>query len=131
MAVDSEVCPSGNSHGKRRILIVDDEREIRELLQTLLSIGYETSEACDGREAIDLVRCQPPDLITLDLAMPVLDGHAVLRCLERDPSTARIPVVVVSACLSELKPTSQVRRVIAKPFDIGELMESIDDILLN
>jgi len=128
MAVDSGIGTSGNQLSKRRILIVDDEQDIRDLLDTVLSNGYLTSKACDGREAIDRVACERPDLITLDLAMPVLDGHAVLRHLAKHPDTAEIPVIVVSAFPSDLIPTSQVRRVISKPFDIVELIEEIDKI---
>ncbi|HEX5417462.1 MAG TPA: response regulator [Chloroflexota bacterium] len=111
---------------QRSILIVDDQEEIRELLaDVLIEHGYATLTAADGKEAIENIKKQRPDLITLDLAMPGLDGHGVLKRLACDPSTSRIPVVVVSAYCSGLEVTPQIVRVVSKPFDVSELLELI------
>ena len=115
---------------KRSILIVDDQEEIRELLSDVLVLdGYSTQTAANGLEAIEQIAKWVPDLITLDLAMPGLDGHGVLKRLAGDPRTASIPVVVVSAYSSELQPTPQIVRVVPKPFEVSELMDLIRGVL--
>ena len=115
---------------KRSILIVDDQEEIRELLSDVLLLdGYTTQTAADGLEAIEKISKKLPDLITLDLAMPVLDGHGVLKRLAGDPKTSSIPVVVVSAYSSDLQPTPQIVRVVPKPFEVAELMDLIRGVL--
>jgi len=115
---------------KRSILIVDDQEEIRELLSDVLLLGgYTTQTAANGLEAIEKIASKVPDLITLDLAMPGLDGHGVLKQLARDPKTSSIPVVVVSAYTSDLEPTPQIVRVVPKPFEVSELMDLIRGVL--
>lgn len=82
-----------------RIAIVDDTPDARRLIRRILQSqgNYTIFEAEDGRSAIDLARRELPDLIVLDLMMPETDGFAVLDALKADPSTAPIPVVVVTA----------------------------------
>jgi CheY-like chemotaxis protein len=114
----------------RSILIVDDQEEIRELLSDVLLLdGYTTQTAANGLEAIEQISKRVPDLITLDLAMPVLDGHGVLRRLAGDPRMSAIPVVVVSAYSSDLQPTPQIVRIVPKPFEVSELMDLIRGVL--
>lgn len=118
--------------GQQSILVVDDQAEIRDLLQQIFdSQGYNTRTAVDGEEALTAVRFQRPDLITLDLAMPRINGHEVLRQLARDPRTASIPVIVVSAYPCDLCPTKQVAGVIPKPFEIHELIEAVSVALTD
>jgi CheY-like chemotaxis protein len=83
----------------RRVLVVDDSRANRDALADLLSAdGFVVSTAADGSEALDRLRSEPaPDLILLDLMMPVMDGWAFLQEHRRDQALAHIPVVVVSA----------------------------------
>ena len=115
---------------KQSILIVDDQEEIRDLLSDLLHLsGYVTQTAANGLEAIEQISKDRPDLITLDLAMPVLDGHGVLQRLAGDPRTSTIPVVVVSAYSLDLQPTPQIVRVVPKPFEVFELIELIKGVL--
>lgn len=82
-----------------RIAIVDDTPDARRLIRRILQSqgNYTIFEAADGREAIRLAKAELPDLIILDLMMPETDGFAVLDALKADPSTAPIPVVVVTA----------------------------------
>ncbi|NTU78696.1 MAG: adenylate/guanylate cyclase domain-containing response regulator, partial [Chloroflexales bacterium] len=80
------------------ILIVDDEPfNIAILEQELEDFGYRTLSAADGRSALEQVAATPPDLVLLDIMMPVMDGFAVLERLKADPETRDIPVVVISA----------------------------------
>src|SRR5581483_4330452 len=84
--------------GVQRALIVEDRPEIGDLLaQILQPLGFRTYIAYDGIEATRLARTIRPDLLTLDLNLPVRDGHSVLGDLAADPLTSRIPVIVISA----------------------------------
>ncbi len=116
------------------ILVVDDEPANRKLLQALLAPeGYVVRTAASGREALDLVARQPPDLVLLDVMMPELDGYAVAAVLKADPSTARIPVIMVSALgdrdtrLSGLHAGAE--DFLAKPVDRAELWLRVRNLL--
>jgi len=83
----------------RKILIVDDEEQIRSLLMDMLGRiepSVKLREAGDGRRAIELALADPPDVITLDLQMPEVDGYAVLRELRSNPKTEKIPIAVLT-----------------------------------
>jgi CheY-like chemotaxis protein len=80
------------------ILVVDDNRENLELLEAYLEdIDCRTIPACDGPEALDIVKKDKPDLILLDIMMPKMSGFEVCRRVKNDPSTAHIPVIMVTA----------------------------------
>ncbi len=82
----------------RTILLADDHEDNRAaLLAVLEHDGYRTLEARNGREAVDLVRAHRPDLVVMDLAMPVMDGLQAMRLLKEDPETAGIPIVAFTA----------------------------------
>jgi two-component system phosphate regulon response regulator PhoB len=84
------------SHEK--ILIVEDEEEIRELVvYNLGKQGYQAIPAETGEEGLRLIRSEKPDLIVLDLMLPGVDGLEVTRTLKRDPATAAIPLVMLTA----------------------------------
>jgi serine phosphatase RsbU (regulator of sigma subunit) len=83
---------------KFKILIVDDEPfNVDYLEQELDDLGYITVSACNGHEALEKVQNDSPDLILLDIMMPVMDGFEVLSHLKRDPDTRDLPVIVISA----------------------------------
>src|SRR5580658_8398314 len=83
---------------QQRILIVDDERHNRELLEVMLQQeGFLLLTATSGEEALAVVRRQPPDLILLDIMMPGMDGYEVAGRLKSNPSTKSIPIVMVTA----------------------------------
>ena len=83
------------------ILIVDDEKKNRIFMKDILEVkGYHVSEAEDGEQALHKVIKEPPDVILLDVMMPGMDGFEVCRRLKRDPKTASIPILMVTA-LSE------------------------------
>ena len=83
---------------RETILVVDDEEDILELVQYNLSrAGFKTSCVTSGEEALRVVRGTPPDLILLDLMLPGVDGLEVCRLLKRDPKTAHVPVVMLTA----------------------------------
>jgi CheY-like chemotaxis protein len=80
------------------ILVADDDANLRKILCLFLKgAHYETVEAANGREALQLARSQRPDAVLMDIAMPLLDGFEVCRMLKDDPETRRIPVVICTA----------------------------------
>jgi len=82
------------------ILIVDDDIDLRALLETLLrSQGYLTLTAANGEEALASIAQRAPDLILLDILMPGMDGNEVARRLKANPSTANIPIIIVTVQL--------------------------------
>jgi two-component system, cell cycle response regulator DivK len=86
------------SDSKKRILIAEDKATSRELLRTVLeNQGYAVTEAADGEEALQKARADVPDLILLDLQMPVRNGYAVLSELRQEQRFARVPIVAVTA----------------------------------
>jgi CheY-like chemotaxis protein len=80
------------------ILIVDDKATSRELLRTVLEKqGYVVTEAADGEEALQKVRAESPQLVLLDLQMPVRNGYEVLRELRQDSRFAALPIIAITA----------------------------------
>ena len=80
------------------ILSVDDEQDVTDLVQfNLTRAGYEVITASTGREALACVSLRRPDLILLDLMLPDIDGFGICEILRREPSTAAIPIVILTA----------------------------------
>ena len=108
----------------KKILVVDDDEAIVELLQELFTEeGFEVKISIDG-QALKTAPQFQPDLILLDVLMPLMDGIEVSRGLKADPATRHIPIILFSANakLKELD-TTHVESFIAKPFDITELLD--------
>ena len=83
---------------RKHALIVDDEPDIVSYLEMVLQDqGYETSTAGNGNEALDAVREDPPDLVTLDISMPAASGTRLYKELKTDDELSGIPVVIVTA----------------------------------
>ena len=83
---------------KMKVLIVDDEPlNVDYIEQRLEDLNYEIITAADGQEALDKIKSEHPDLVLLDLMMPVLDGFAVLSEVKADPSLRETPVIIISA----------------------------------
>jgi two-component system, cell cycle response regulator DivK len=82
----------------RLLLVADDEEDTRLIFSAVLThVSYDVLVAPDGRAAVEQARLHAPDLILMDLDMPVLDGWEATRALKADPATASIPVVAVTA----------------------------------
>ena len=110
-----------------KVLVVDDSAVIRELISVNLSLeGFEVTVAGDGAAALALVSELRPDVITLDVVMPVLDGFETLAALRADPATAHIPVVLVTgraqAADRERGRQLGVDAYLTKPFEPSELV---------
>jgi DNA-binding response OmpR family regulator len=114
-----------------RILVADDDNAIRRLLQRVLSReGYAVSTAANGQEALAQIERDPPDLLLLDLMMPMLSGWEVYAHLRRQ-GPADLPVIVLTA--GEQATRAQQRLsgalVISKPFDLDALLSAIESLL--
>ncbi|HXX07003.1 MAG TPA: response regulator [Pseudolabrys sp.] len=82
----------------RRILVVEDQEDNRQILRDLLGhAGYELTEAGDGEEALSAVAKERPDLILMDIQLPIMDGYEVTRRLKKDPAYKDIPIIVVTS----------------------------------
>ncbi len=118
----------------KKILIADDEEDVKVVVQLFLeSKGYDIVTAYDGLDAMDRAREENPDLIILDVMMPIIDGFEVCKKLKEDPGLKDIPVVMLSASShAESKQRGiEVGAVeyIVKPFDPEKLQAVIESIL--
>ena len=117
----------------RKILTVDDEKHIVRLIQVNLERhGYEVVTAYDGREALQKVEEENPDLVILDVMMPYMDGFEVLQNLKRNPSTRDIPVIMLTAKAQDADVfkgwQSGVDCYLTKPFNPMELISFVQRI---
>jgi len=111
------------------ILVVEDDDAVAMMIQDYLNAhDYRTARAADGREAVEMVQQEPPDLIVMDLMMPRLTGGEAATALRRDPQTENIPIVAISAVadvtsIAEMLPLDE---VLPKPFDLDDLVDAIE-----
>ncbi len=118
----------------KKILIADDRPEVVELVKvTLEGEGYLTIDASDGREALEKIRKEKPDLILLDIVMPKMDGFEVLSELKNDSQTEDTPVIMLTAQGQKLDQEKGkelgATGYIIKPFSPSALLERIEEIL--
>ena len=114
-----------------KILVVDDIEDIRSLLQEALQAsGYHTLEAADGREALSMIEAESPDLVILDIAMPVMSGFQVLRQLRKNSD---IPIIMLSARTDTVDKVESLELgaddYITKPFEIAEMTARVEAVL--
>ncbi|MCL4458376.1 MAG: response regulator [Chloroflexi bacterium] len=118
----------------KKVLIADDEQPLRLLLRaTLSSDAYQILEAEDGKETLALAQKEQPDILLLDVLMPGLDGFEVCERLKKDPATAGITVVMLTAKGQETD-KERGKRVgadyyLTKPFSPIQLLQLMNDIL--
>ncbi len=114
----------------RRVLVVDDSEVIRRLIAVNLELeGFEVFLAEDGQECLDLVDKVVPDVVTLDVVMPRLDGFATAARLRSGATTRGLPIVMVSACAQESDLARGrelgVEAYLTKPFDPADLVRVV------
>jgi len=119
---------------KTKILVVDDEPDALELVEfNLRQAGYDVSTAADGAEALTKARATVPGLIVLDLMLPEMDGLEVCKILRRDPATARIPIIMLTAKAGEIDRILGLELgaddYVTKPFSPRELVLRIKNVL--
>jgi CheY-like chemotaxis protein len=121
---------------KNKILIIEDNLDVRENLSEILTLsGYDTVMASNGKEGVEAALSEMPDLILCDIMMPELDGYGVLRILSKNPASASIPFIFLTAKMD----MTDLRRgmtlgaddYITKPFDDVELLDTIEMRLLK
>ncbi|HEX2029409.1 MAG TPA: response regulator [Nitriliruptorales bacterium] len=119
---------------RRKVLVVDDEADVRLLCRVNLEFeGYEVLEARDGVEAMQVLEDEPPDVVLLDVMMPRMDGWQVLAAIKRDPATADIPVVMLTAKVQDHDQIHAwgggVADYITKPFSPLAISHVLDQVL--
>lgn len=123
-----------NPGPRHKILITDDDPVIIELLQVNLEFeGYDVITAADGLEAVERAARDTPDLVILDIMMPRMDGWTARAEMLKDPRTAEIPVIFLSARAQQADLRkgyeSGVAAYVTKPFEPVELLDLIEQIL--
>lgn len=119
---------------KTKILIVDDEPDALELIEVnLKSAGFDVLRAASGREALEKARAALPALILLDVMLPEMDGLEVCKALRRDPKTAFIPIVMLTARAAEIDRILGLELgaddYVTKPFSPRELVLRVRNLL--
>lgn len=115
------------------VLVVDDEFGITEVVDALLTdCGHQVRRAINGQQALEIVREQIPDVVLLDMMMPLLDGPATLRALRLDTRTQAIPVILMSGLPPEKIAQlagSGYQAMLRKPFRAEELLDALLRVL--
>ncbi|MFI2201699.1 response regulator [Streptomyces sp. NPDC020192] len=116
-----------------RVLVVDDNKVIRQLIRVNLELeGLEVVTAADGAECLDVVHQVRPDVVTLDVVMPRLDGLRTAARLRADPRTHNLPLAIISACTQyevESGLDVGVDAFLAKPFEPAEMVQLVKRLI--
>jgi two-component system, OmpR family, phosphate regulon response regulator PhoB len=118
----------------KTLLIADDEKMLRQLVRaTFRGLPLRILEAVDGTDALAMARIERPDLVLLDVGLPVLDGYAVCRALKTDPATANTKVVMLTARAQrqdvERGKAAGADAYITKPFSPQRLLADLEGFL--
>ena len=119
---------------RRRVLVVDDSAVIRDLISVNLELeGFDVVTAVDGQDALDKIREVIPDVVTIDVVMPRLDGFDTVARLRADPRTSHLKIAMVTACAQEAD-INRGRRVgvdayVTKPFDPDTLVRTVRELI--
>ena len=111
----------------KKVLVIDDDTEILNLIRTRLQAHYEVILASDGEAGLQKIPSEKPDLILLDIKMPQVDGFTFLRRFKRLDEIKRIPIIVLTAYVNmkDLFEAEGITDYILKPFDAAELLQKI------
>lgn len=111
------------------VLIVEDDEDLRDMMAQMLSIeGFDTATAANGREALDYLHgTTKPNVILLDLMMPIMDGWEFRRQQKADPDLAPVPVIILSALDQTRAAPVDAEAFLKKPLDFGRLLELVRD----
>jgi len=123
-----------NESKKDRILVIDDETQLIEMVQIRLEAnGYEVITANNGQEGVDKAKDENPDLIILDIMMPVMDGYEACKILKNDPQCSKIPIIFLSAKAQDedtkIGEEKGADAFVKKPFETADLMTKIEELL--
>jgi two-component system cell cycle response regulator DivK len=117
---------------KKRILVVEDQEDNRQILRDLLTkAGFDMIEAENGEDAVALAQASRPDLILMDIQLPILDGYEATRRIKADPNLKSIPIIVVTSyALSGDEEKARLAGCddyVAKPFSPRQLLAKIKE----
>ncbi|KKL90904.1 hypothetical protein LCGC14_1900030 [marine sediment metagenome] len=118
----------------KKILIADDKLEVVELLRaTMEGEDYQIISASDGREALEKIGKEKPDLVLLDVVMPKMNGLEVLAKVKKDPQTKDVPIIMLTAKGQQLDKDKGIglgaEDYIIKPFSPSHLLRKIEEIM--
>jgi len=118
----------------KRILIVEDQEDLRGVLRDLLSgSGYLIVEAADGQDGVTKAKSERPDLILMDIQLPVVDGYEATRQIKADPSLAKTPIIAVSSFAmkgdEEKARAAGCDHYVTKPYSPLQLLRTIRSVL--
>lgn len=114
---------------KRKVLIVDDQNGIRVLLvEVFSSEGYQTSQASNGKLALEIVRKDPPDLVLLDMKIPGMDGLDILKHIKQINPSIKVIMMTAYGELDMIKEATDLGALMhfTKPFDIDDLRSAVN-----
>lgn len=116
------------------ILVIDDDPDIRDLVSVYLEgAGHSVTHAENGQAGIDLAQEYRPDLLVLDINMPIMDGTRVMQILRGAPETAKLPVIALSAMTASDMRDDMYQlgcdAYVVKPIDFGVLMDKVDKLI--
>ena len=119
---------------KKKVLVVDDEPAVRQLIRRILSKDYAVLEAQNGEEAVNMAQSLKPDVILMDMMMPKMDGLTACHAIKTNQITRGIPVVMLTAIDYELnkklsKDVMGADEYITKPFNSQALLKTIRQLL--
>jgi CheY-like chemotaxis protein len=117
-----------------KVLVVDDQADVVELLESSFALrGYEVISACNGQEALAKVYQEQPDVVLLDIMMPVFDGYEICRILKNNAETKHIPIIFITAKgrQADIERGFELRAdgYVVKPFEPFELTDFTEKIL--
>lgn len=123
-----------NSTGNAKILVVDDSSVNNFLLENVLEEkGYTLQIAYNGKEALQFIENEPPDLVLLDIMMPGIDGYEILQKMNANSKTRGIPVIMVTSKSEESDRTKALEigaiDYVMKPIDIEELLGKVEQVI--
>jgi CheY-like chemotaxis protein len=124
--------PATGASGVRtgpRVLVVDDERPIRDIVaEALRDTGYEVATAANGAEALRRIADARPDVIVLDLMMPVMDAAGFTHMLRLNPTSAGVPIIILSAAYAPYDEATRLGATacLTKPFAFEELLATVE-----
>ena len=119
-----------------KILIVDDKPDLVEIIQHRLKLyGWQVITSTNGKDGMEKATKEQPDLIVLDINMPIMNGHEMLDCLRKDPDLKYIPVIMctISNQIRDITGASSfnISGYFTKPFNCAELADKIREVLEN
>src|SRR4029079_11978634 len=118
----------------KRILVVEDQEDLRGILRDLLtSSGYEMIEACDGQAGVDMAKAEKPDLILMDIQMPIMNGYDATQTIKAEPDLKCIPIVAVSSFAmkgdEEKARAAGCDHYVTKPYSPLQLLKTVRSLL--